>query len=221
MSWASFALQTVGIQLTSAAKSAFITGLNIIMVPLFVAAFFKTKVPLKIWISTVLALVGVSVMSFVGFDRVETGDLLVLACDVFYALYIIYLDRNLKKVDLIAFSMVVLFQLSLYSFLTSLIFEPWASIFGELAPQIFTLENGLVMLYMGIIATTVAQMTQVYGQSHVSSTRTAIIFALEPLFATFFAVVFGEFLTQKIVIGGVLILIGVLVSIEKSSKKKM
>ena len=88
--WASFALQTYGIMLTTATKSAFITGLNVIMVPIFVALIFHRKVGNKIWVATFLALLGVFVMSFSGLEgSFEWGDLLVLICDVFYAFYII------------------------------------------------------------------------------------------------------------------------------------
>lgn len=218
--WASFALQTVGIKLTTATKSAFITGLNVIMVPIFVAIFYKKKVPVKIWISTILALAGVSIMTFGGFDSIELGDVLVLICDVFYALYIIYLDNNLKHVDTIGFSIILVFLLSFFSFIVSFLFEPIDLIFGDLSDQIFTLSNLWIMIYMGIIATMIATLTQTFGQRHVNSTRTAIIFALEPLFATFFAVVFGEILNWQTIVGGIIIIGGILISIERTKAKR-
>ncbi|UYP44647.1 hypothetical protein NEF87_000932 [Candidatus Lokiarchaeum ossiferum] len=214
--WASFALQTIGIKLTTATKSAFITGLNVIMVPIFIAIFYKKKVPVKIWISTVLALLGVSIMTFGGFDSIELGDILVLICDVFYALYIIYLDNNLKHVDTIGFSIILVFLLSFCSFIVSFIFEPIDQIFGDLSSQIFTLGNLWIMLYMGVVATMIATLTQTFGQRHVNSTRTAIIFALEPLFATFFAVLGNESLNWQTIIGGIIIILGIFISIERA-----
>ncbi|MHA1746148.1 MAG: DMT family transporter, partial [Promethearchaeota archaeon] len=53
--WASFAFQTYGIMLTTASRSAFITGLNVIMVPIFVALIYRQKLGNKIWVATVLA----------------------------------------------------------------------------------------------------------------------------------------------------------------------
>ncbi len=211
--WASFSIQTIGIQLTTATKSAFITGLSVIMVPIFYALFFKDKISARIWISTLLALIGVSVMSIIGFENVSIGDLLVLISDVFYALYIIYLSLNLKSVDIVGITVIIVFLLSFYSLIASLIFEDINLTFKNMN-SIF--ENfGLILLYMGVCATNIATLTQNYGQRHLSSTKAAIIFATEPLFATFFAVLGGESLTPKIVIGGILILVGVLLSIEK------
>lgn len=216
--WISFATQTIGIKLTTATKSAFLTGLNILMVPIFVAMIYKKKVPGRIWISTLIAVTGVSVMSFAGFESVALGDILVLICDVFYAIYIIYLDNNLKKVDIISFSILILAVMSLESFIASILFEPISLIFGETAPIIFTWQNFGIMLYMGLVASVGATLCQNYGQRYVTSTRAAIIFALEPLFATFFAVLFGESLEGKTIIGGILIIVGIFISIEFKSK---
>ena len=212
--WASFSFQTIGIQLTTATKSAFITGLSVIMVPIFSAIFFKDKISARIWISTLLALIGVSVMSIIGFENISIGDLLVLICDVFYAIYIIYLSLNLKSVDIIGITAIIVFLLSFYSLIASIIFEDINLTFKNM-DSIF--ENfGLILLYMGVCATNIATLTQNYGQRHLSSTKAAIVFATEPLFATFFAVLGDESLTPKIVIGGILILVGVLLSIEKT-----
>ena len=215
--WASFSVQTIGIKLTTATKSAFITGLNVIMVPIFSAMFFKEKVSARIWISTILALIGVSVMSFIGtgFDGISIGDILVLICDVFYALYIIYLSLNLKSVDIIGITVIIIFLISFYSFIASIIFEDMNYIFNEGRNVIFTFKNFGILLYMGICATNIATLTQNYGQRHLSSSKAAIVFASEPLFATFFAVLGNETLNLQIIIGGILIIAGILLSIEK------
>ncbi len=213
--WASFSVQTIGIKLTTATKSAFITGLSVIMVPIFSALFFKDKISTRIWISTIIALIGVSVMSIIGLEKFAIGDLLVLICDVFYAIYIIYLSRNLKSIDIIGVSTIIVFFISLYSLIASILFEDFNYTFKNMN-NIF--ENSgilLLLLYMGICATSIATLTQNFGQKHLSSTKAAIIFATEPLFATFFAVLGNESLNLQIIIGGIIILIGILLSIEK------
>jgi drug/metabolite transporter (DMT)-like permease len=215
--WASFAFQTYGIMLTTATKSAFITGLNVIMVPIFVALIFHRKVGNKIWVATGLALLGVFVMSFSGLEGgFEWGDLLVLICDVFYAFYIIYLERHLKEIDPIGMAFIVVLVISVLSFLLSGLVEDYSMIFGVSRSQIFTWTHLVIILYMGIFATTIANITQTFGQKYISSTRTAIIFASEPLFAAFFAIVFGpDILTWQITVGGALILAGTLASTLK------
>jgi len=215
--WASFAFQTVGIKLTTATKSAFITGLNVIMIPIFLAIFFKKKVSKKIWISTFFALVGVSILSFGSIEKPSIGDLLVFICDIFYALYVIYIGIHLKEIDTIGLSAIVVFIISLFSFIISFIFEDMQYIFGEGASSIFTYQNLGIMLYMGLIATTISNLTQNYGQTHISAAKTAIIFSLEPLFATFFAVLGKESLNLQIINGAILNFIRIVLSIEKKA----
>lgn len=215
--WASFTFQTIGIQLTTATKSAFITGLNVIMIPIFLAIFYKKKVSKKIWISTFFALVGVSVLSFGGIEKPSIGDLLVLICDIFYALYVIYLGIHLKEIDTIGISIIIVFIIGFFSFILSFIFEDMNYIFGEGASSIFTYQNLGIMLYMGLIATTISNLTQNYGQTHIAPTKTAIIFSLEPLFATFFAILGKESLNLQIVIGAIFIFTGIVLSIEKKT----
>lgn len=215
--WASFIFQTFGIMLTSAAKSSFITGLNVIMVPIFVAGFYKQKVRKIVWLSSVLALIGISLMSFTNISKIEWGDVLVLISSVFYALYIIYIEHAIKQVDLIAFSAFQLAVLAVLSILFSALFE------GILAPGVLSLNsifgypNIAIILYMGFLATSFATIIQMNGQKLVTATQAAIIYALEPIFGALFAVLIGnELLSYQTIIGGILIVGGIFLSIEKT-----
>ncbi|WP_457559589.1 DMT family transporter [Candidatus Harpocratesius sp.] len=219
--WASFALQTIGIQLTTAAKSAFITGLNVIMVPIFAALIYRQKVRKIIWISTLLALIGISLMSLSGLNRFEFGDFLVFLCDIFYALYILYLEKKLPHVDLIAFSAFQLAFLSCFSFIASFIFENSFSKFTLSLISLVQPPFGWYILYMGLIATSAATLFQMKGQKMVSATQAAIVFALEPIFGAFFAVIIGnEELTWQIIVGGTLIMAGIFLTIEILPKNR-
>ncbi len=221
LAWVSFATQTYGIQLTTATKSGFITGLNVIMVPIFIALIFRQKVKGKIWISALLALIGVSIFSFGEFGALTFGDVLILICDVFYALYIIYLEYNLNKVDSIGFSIILVFNLSFFSFILSFITEDYSYIFNEGFSIIFTWQNLLIMVYMGIVASSIATLTQTFGQTVVKSTRAAIIYALEPIFAALFAVLLGsEKISIQLFIGGLIIMIGIYISILSNNEKE-
>jgi drug/metabolite transporter (DMT)-like permease len=222
--WISFATQTYGIKMTTATKSAFLTGLNVIMVPIFSALLFKTKISRKIWLSSFLAVIGVSVFSFGEFNKFEFGDVLILVCDVFYAFYIIYLDRHLKKVDILSFSAVIVLVIGVNSFILSFLVEDYSIILNFSNEDIYNVNNFIIMLYMGLFATTLATLTQTFGQSVISSTRAAIIFALEPIFATFFAVLFGDDrITVQVIIGGTIVMVGIYISLipTKSIEKKV
>ena len=222
LAWLSFSIQTFGIKLTSPTKSGFITGLNVIMVPIFAALLFRQKIQWKIWLSAILALVGVSILTFGEFGKLELGDLLIFICDIFYALFIIYLEYNLKKVDTIGFSVLLVLNMSVFSFLLSIFTDDYIYILNEGWFKIATWENFLYLIYMGIIASTIATLTQNFGQSVVKSTRAAIISALEPIFAAFFAIIFGkDKFSFTIFLGGFLVMIGIYISIFATPNQKI
>jgi drug/metabolite transporter (DMT)-like permease len=207
--------QTLGLQTTTASKGAFITSLGVIFVPLFMSIVQKRKIPYLLWIAVFIAIVGVGLLSF---SKIETiawlGDTLVLICAIAYALYVIYLDNHVQEVEIMPFTAIQLFLISFCSLIISLIYE-----FGivKSVPSVstmFSTENVLVILYLGVIATTLTFVMQSMGQRFVSSTRTSLIFAFEPFFATIFAIWIGEeILTFLIGTGMVLVFSAVIISI--------
>jgi drug/metabolite transporter (DMT)-like permease len=207
--------QTIGLQTTTASKGAFITALGVIFVPLFMSIFKKRKIHFLLWIAVVLAIVGVAFLSFSEIERISwVGDSLVLICAVSYAFYVIYLDNHVHEVEIIPFTAVQLFFISISSFVISLIYE-----FGIIksVPNVlivFSNQNILVLAYLGLIATTLTFIMQSFGQRFVSSTRTSLIFAFEPFFATLFAIWLGdERLSFLIGTGMVLVFSAVIISI--------
>ncbi|MFX0099927.1 MAG: DMT family transporter [Candidatus Hodarchaeota archaeon] len=219
--FASNITQTLGLAYTTPSKAGFLTGINVILVPVFLAIFFKKKVKKTIWIAVILAIVGTYILSFSGIEGVSIGDPLIIACAVLYAWYIIYIDKHTRKIDPILFSTVQLIFITAFSFGVSGIFEDWGYILGSGADSIFTTNIILIMVYMGIIATSLTFLFQIFGQQHVSSSRTALIFALEPVFATIFAILWGkDVLTLQLVIGSILIFVGIIISIERNNKEE-
>ncbi|MHA1728918.1 MAG: DMT family transporter [Promethearchaeota archaeon] len=214
-------LQTIGLQYTSASKAAFITALGLIFVPIILALYYKKKIESNIWIALILASVGTYILSFAGIEVFTIGDPLILICAVIYAIYIIYLDLHVKEVNFLLFSMFQLIFMSGFSFLSSLIFEDFYYIFGVGSSVIFTMQNWLVLIYMGVVVSCVTFIFQSYGQRHIAPSRAAIIFTLEPVFATIFALIIGgEQLVIQTVFGAILIFAGILLSIERKKKKK-
>lgn len=214
--FASNLTQTIGLAFTSPSKAGFLTGINVILVPVFLALFFKKKVKKTIWIAVVLAIAGTYILSFSGIEGFSAGDPLIIACAVLYAWYIIYIDKHTKRIDPVLFSMVQLIFITVFSLGFSVVFEDWSYIFGGGAGNIFTVNNVMIMVYMGLVATSLTFLFQIFGQQHVSSSRTAIIFALEPVFATIFAMLWGkDVFTLQLLVGSILIFAGIIFSIER------
>jgi drug/metabolite transporter (DMT)-like permease len=157
------ATQTIGIVMTNASKASFITGLNVIMIPIFIALIFKKKVKRNIWISVILATIGIACLSLTdaeGYSGFNLGDLSVFFCAVFWAIYVIYIDKYLNEIDIIAFSSVHMIFVGFFNGFISLIFEDW---FGTIIPSagdLFSTQIWLAILYVSIIATCFALIFQ-------------------------------------------------------------
>jgi drug/metabolite transporter (DMT)-like permease len=200
---AGFLTQTIGLQTTDAGKAAFITGLNVVLVPVF-ATFILRHIPAPHAIGGVmLATVGLGFMTLDRSLTLQSGDLWVLACAVAFALHIIAIARFSPRHDVLPFTLVQLFTVATVASAAALLFEREA-----LAPPLATIPS---ILYMGLIATAFVFALQTWVQRYTTPTHTALIFALEPVTAAFFAVMFaGEWLATREWVGGGLILLGML-----------
>ncbi len=203
--FAGYALQTLGLLWTTPSKAAFITGMNVIMVP-FIAAALDKKLPY--WGAVggaVLAAVGLGFISLEGTFVPGRGDLLVLCCAVFFALQILAVREASKVMDAQDLTLVQLGAVSLLSFAI------WGGIGGN---SINWTENVLIALFItAVFATALAFLSQSWAQRYTSADRVALLLAAEPVFAGLFSYFYGsELFTIQKILGCVLILAGILVS---------
>lgn len=207
-----YSLQTFGLQHTSAAKTGFITGLSVIIVPLMVAITRK-KLPSKLTLSgIILATIGLALLSLEGFS-ITYGDALVLGCAFAFASHILAVYRLGKTEDTIAITVIQLLTVSILSTLGMFIFESNTTIIWS-----DTVFLGLAIT--AIPATSVAFLFQNKFQKYTTPTHTALIFASEPVFSYIFAYFLaGEILTTKYTVGAILILGGILLSELKLSDR--
>ena len=91
-------LQQMGIQYTTVGKAGFITALYIVTVPIL-GLFFRKKVGAKLWISVVIAILGLYLLCMSGSLRLEKGDFLVLLCALCFSIHIMVIDYFSPKVD--------------------------------------------------------------------------------------------------------------------------
>jgi drug/metabolite transporter (DMT)-like permease len=191
------------------ARAAFITGLNVVLVPLFAAALTARR-PGR------AALVGVAV-SFAGMALLSApltadewsggswrGDALVLGCALAFALHIVGVGHFAGRHDLAAITSV---QLVAAAALAALV----GGATGARPPA--DPASWPAIGYLGLAATALVFLLQNWAQIHTSPTHTALIFALEPVFAALFSWLFyGEALTERAAAGGLLIVAGMVVS---------
>ena len=198
-----YAFQNFGLMQTSASKSAFITSVSVLMVPIILYLFNIQQVKIKIWIAVALATIGLYILLDPRGSKTNWGDILTFGCALGFAFHIIFQGYYVKKkVRILPFFLVQSWAVSGLSFFNSVIFEPNFAIWSSRLIS--------ALLVTGIAATFISILIMIWAQQILNPSQTAIIFALEPVFAAFFAVVFaGEILGFFGYIGGGLIVLAV------------
>lgn len=200
-----FVLQIVGLQYTTPSKNAFLTALNVVMVPFLTFLFFKKKMNRKGVLGAVLAVIGVGVLSLNEHFSLGFGDFLTILCAVGFAFQIVLTGVFVKKCR----STVLNFMQMGTSFLLSFICMILA---GEY--HIEATRNGWVsVLYLGIVSTTVCYFLQTTCQKYVDETKAAIILSMESVFGTLLSIlILHEAITYRMMIGCIIIFIAVIIS---------
>ena len=198
-----YAFQNFGLMQTSASKSAFITSVSVLMVPIILYLFNIQKVKMKVWFAVVLATIGLYILLDPRGGMMNWGDILTFGCALGFAVHIIFQSYYVKKnVRVLPFFLVQAWVVVGLSFINSLLFEP---IFAIWSPRLIS-----ALLVTGIAATFIAILLMIWAQQILNPSETAIIFSLEPVFATVFAIIFaGEILGLWGYIGGGLIVLAV------------
>lgn len=206
--------QTIGLQFTTAGKTGFITGLSTIIVPFLTWIGFKKPLRLRVLFAVILSVVGMAFLLLEGVSGLIIGDILVLICAFFFALYIVLNDKYVRLIDVYLYSIIQVLVISVLSFICSLLLQESYN-FSSFQPSFW-----FVMIYMGIAVMTLTILFQNWSQQYQGPTITAIIFTLEPVFAVLFGFLIGsEVLSLYGWIGCVLIFIAILISVIKNKNK--
>ncbi len=204
-----FALQTIGLLYTTPSRSAFITGLYVIGVPLIAAAMRMRGLTLASLAGAGMAMAGLYFLTGrgagAGQNGLGTGELLTVFCAALFAAHIVSVDILTRRQDPVVMAF---WQVAL----TAIAAVP-LSLIAE-TPRL-NLTPGLAgaLLATGLGATALAVGVQNAVQARTTPTRTAIIFASEPVFAAAASwLLEGEILTGAALGGAALILAGMLVA---------
>lgn len=206
MAMVSYATQTIGLQYTSANRGAFITGLNVVMVPLAVAALGGRRITPAVWAAVAVALGGIALLSFEG-GPINVGDAWIFACAVAYVAYIVYLERVAGQHRTLPLAAVQVLTVAVLGWL-------WVAP-QALSGSSIALPADLwgAVLYLGVIATAGTTLLQTLGQKYVSAPEAALIYALEPVAAAVFAYFWiHEVVGPRGLLGGLLVVIGMALS---------
>jgi drug/metabolite transporter (DMT)-like permease len=170
-------LQTAGLERTTVSSTGFITGLYVVLTPLFGLLIFRTRVSVGVWLGVALSVGGLTLLSGVHAGS-SSGDALVLASSAAQALQIVMVERYANRYDAIALTLVEM-ATCCAGFLVL------ALALGELElPRGWTVWGAL--LVTGVFASALAYLIQVWAQRRMSAARIALVFALETVFAGLF-----------------------------------
>jgi drug/metabolite transporter (DMT)-like permease len=199
-----YALQTAGLERTSVSNAGFITGLYVVFTPLAAVALFRVRIGAVVWAGVALSTAGLALLSGGG-GADGVGDLLVLAGSAAYSLQIALMERYAPRYDPVAFTFVEM----LAAFAG---FAAVAVALGQIElPRGWTVWGAL--LVTGVFASALGFLVQTWAQRRTSATRTALAFALEPVWAALFGFwLAGDRLGAVAWVGAALIMAGIVVA---------
>ncbi|MDT8900791.1 DMT family transporter [Anaeroselena agilis] len=202
--FAGYAFQTAGLQYTTASSAGFITGLAVVLVPCLAAA--SRRLPGRpVVVGAGLSVAGLALLTLNNGLAVSYGDLLVFFCAISFALHIIATGRYAPRFDA---KILATLQIGATALMSGLVAAS-----SETMPALLTTDVLIALAVTAIPATALAFLVQTTAQQFTTPSRTAIIFALEPVFAALAGIVLlGETLSGQQILGCVLILAGTLAS---------
>lgn len=208
-----FALQTVGLQYTTPSKNAFLTAVNVIIVPVITYAVYKRRIDGYEIIGALLAIIGIGCLSLQGSLTMNLGDVLSLLCAIGFAFDIFCTNLFVQKEDAIV--------LTIVQFITAALISNLVVISQGDIPSTFDNVAIYSVVYLAVFSTMMAYLFQNIANQYTSATKSAIILSTESFFGMIMSVLFlHEILTTRMVIGAVLIMTAILLAEVKPGYPK-
>jgi drug/metabolite transporter (DMT)-like permease len=176
-----YATQTLGLLYTTSSKAGFITGLSVVLVPLFSFLLLKQKPSLPAVIGVSIATVGLFLLTMTDIAALNIGDFFVLICAFGFAMHIIFTGKFSEQFPTLLLTTIQIFTVSILSIISSVIFEDFN---GMIKLSIISSQSVIIALFVtSVFATALAFFAQTSFQKYTTPTRVALIFAMEPVFA--------------------------------------
>ena len=198
-----YVFQTLGLHLTTAPKSAFITGLTSAMVPLLAACVYRVRPQVSEVVGVLVAIAGLGLLTLRGsLNSINAGDLLTFGCTIGFAAHVVTLGHCSGKMN---------FELLSISQVAAAAGFSWLLLPIEPVHLVWRPAVVCGILVTGLLCTALAFTVQAWAQQYTTSTRTAVIYMMEPVVAWLTSyVLVGEGLSGRAAAGAALILGGVL-----------
>lgn len=212
---AGYVIQNIGLNMTTASKVGFLTGLYIVLVPIFDCTLKHTLPKRNEVIGIIVATAGLATLSLTTDFSVGLGDILVFLGAVFFAISIVMIGHFAGDHDPIALSVIQTIVIGFMGLTMALVTEP-------LPPaNIFDGTMILLILYAVFFNCALNTIVQNVAQSLIPPTAAALILVTEPVFTGIFAfLLLHEPLGSKELLGSAMIITGMLVTLLYKPKAK-
>jgi drug/metabolite transporter (DMT)-like permease len=199
----SFVTLVTGIGYTTASKQSFIIGAYVLIVPLFAWIINKKKPTIYAIFGTIIATIGIGLLTIDASLIFNIGDIISLFCSVFFACHMVTIEKFSKNSDPILLTIIQFAVTSILFIILTGVFESYDfTSVSKAYPSV---------AYLVIVTTVIAFVVQNVAQKHISSTSTALILTLESAFGSVFAVyLLNEKMTTQMIVGCVVIFFGII-----------
>ena len=176
-----YVTQTIGLLYTTTSKAGFITGLSVVLVPLFSMFLLKQFPSMNGIFGVLTATIGLFLLTMTDVSSLNIGDGYVFICAICFAMHIIFTGKFSSKYPTLLLTVIQITTVALLSMGSSFIFEDWKK---SLRMDILFSQDVIIgIVITSVFATAIAFFIQTNFQKYTSATRVALIFAMEPVFA--------------------------------------
>jgi drug/metabolite transporter (DMT)-like permease len=206
-----YAFQTIGLLYTTSSKAGFITGLSVVLVPLFAFFLLKQQPKVNAILGVIIAAIGLYLLTMNGELSINKGDWLVFLCAVSFGMHIVITGKYSSHFPTLLLTITQIFTVAILCVISACFFENWTQMFNAAVFQ--KAEVWSALLITSLLATAFAFLIQTNFQKFTTATRVALIFATEPVFAALTAYIWAdERLSLSGLIGCILILLGMILA---------
>jgi len=208
--FAGFCLQTLGLEYTTASKSAFITGTSLVIIPFVQFYILKIKPKVENIAGGIIVMFGLSILTEAHLTMPNIGDILTFLCAISFAIHVVLLDKYSREANFNYLAFGQFLTMVIMSILFMTVFEVYISenIFVEINTTII-----LSLIYCSVFATLISIVVMTKYQHRTTPVRAGIIYSMESVFAAGFAYLLLNEVLNSSQLAGVLIMIaGLLIS---------
>lgn len=210
--FSAFAVQTYGLQYTTASKQGFLTAIYVVFVPLLSWIFYKKRPGIRAFLGSGLTILGIALISLQGGFNLNLGDTLTLMCAVLYAAHILSIEYFAKDMNVFKLAFLQIAIAAVFFIIIALLTEP--------IPTVISTRSWISIGYMAMFATFGCFTVQTVAQKYTTSSHASILLSLESVFAALFGILLlGEVMTPMVIVGCALIFVAIMV-IEVEWPKK-